>query len=165
MSFKRSDLRMTVEGLAREDVVTATPETSLQDLARAMFDRNVGSVVIVDDGEPVGIATDRDLTIELLAERGDVNLFDADIAIDEVTASDVMTTDPLTVTTEDELPRVLHQMSDAHARRIPVVDGDGRVAGILTLDDVVIHLAGESTHVSAQLDNVAEVIRSESPES
>lgn len=156
---------MTVQGIAREDVVTATPDSSIQEVARAMFDENVGSVVIVDDDEVVGIVTDRDLAVELLAVDGDANLFDHDVAVDEVTAANVMTADPLTVNTSDELPRVLHHMTEASARRIPVVDDEGHLAGILTLDDVVIHLAGESTHVSAQLDNVAGVIRTESPSS
>lgn len=164
MSRKRSDLPMTVQGLAKQDVVTAPPDASIEEVARAMFERNVGSVVIVDgEDQPTGIVTDRDLTIELLAEDGEVNLFASDVNIDDITATEVMTTEPLTVTTEDELPRVLHHMTDAHARRIPVVDPEGRLAGILTLDDVIIHLAGESTHVSAQLDNVAGIIRSESP--
>ena len=156
---------MAVQGIAREDVVTATLDSSIQEVAREMFDRNVGSVVIVEDDEVVGIVTDRDLAAQLLAEGGYVNLFDEGVAVDEVRAADVMTADPLTVNETDELPRVLHHMTEARARRIPVVDDEGHVAGILTLDDVVIHLAGESTHVSAQLDNVAGVIRSESPSS
>lgn len=164
MSGTRSDLPMRVQRIARDDVVTATPETALKEVARSMYDRSVGSVVIVDDGEVVGIVTDRDLTIELLAEGGDVDLFDPAVSIDEITAADLMTAGPLTVDEDAELPRVLHHMTDAHARRIPVVDEEGRVSGILTLDDVVVHLAGESTHVSAQLDNLAGVIRSESPD-
>ncbi|WP_436927704.1 CBS domain-containing protein [Halosimplex amylolyticum] len=74
-----------------------------------------------------------------------------------------MTAEPLVVAVDDELPRVLHHMAEAHARRIPVVD-DGSLAGKLALDDVVILLVGESAHVSAQLDNVAGVIRSASPQ-
>lgn len=154
---------MTIERLAREDVVSVGPDAFVREIAEAMFDRSVGSVVVVEDDEPVGIVTDRDLAVELLAEDGPVNLFEADVNIGEITAADVMTTDPLVVDTDDELPRVLHHMDEAHARRIPVVDDEGALVGILALDDVMVHLAGESTHVSAQLDNVASVIRSEFP--
>lgn len=154
---------MTVQGLAREDVVTAAPDTSIAEVVRTMVERNVGSVVIVEDDQPVGIVTDRDLALRLLGGDSDVNLFDSDVDREEITAADVMTPDPLTVETDDELPRVLHHMNEASARRIPVVDDNGGVTGILTLDDVVIHLAGESAHVSAQLDNVAGIVRSESP--
>ncbi|USZ70113.1 CBS domain-containing protein (plasmid) [Halorussus salilacus] len=163
MGSKRSDLPMRIEKLAREDVVTASQATTVRELAETMFDRSVGSVVIVESDEPVGIVTDRDLTVKLLAGEGDVNLFETERDLTEITAADVMTADPLVVNADDELPRVLHHMDQAHARRIPVVD-DGALVGILALDDVVIHLAGESAHVSAQLDNVASVIRSESPE-
>lgn len=154
---------MTVERLAKKDVVSVGPDAFVREIAEAMFDRSVGSVVVVEDDEPVGIVTDRDLAVELLAEDGPVNLFEADVNIGEITAADVMTTDPLVVDTDDELPRVLHHMDEAHARRIPVVDDEGALVGILALDDVMVHLAGESTHVSAQLDNVASVIRSEFP--
>ncbi len=164
MGSKRSDLPMRIEKLAREDVVSASPDTTVKELAETMFERSVGSVVIVENEEPVGIVTDRDLTVELLAGEGDVDLFETERELTEITAADVMTADPLVVNADDELPRVLHHMDEAHARRIPVVDDDGALVGILALDDVVIHLAGESAHVSAQLDNVASVIRSESPE-
>lgn len=164
MGSSRSDLPMNVRKLAREDVVSAGPDATVREIAETMFDRSVGSVVIVDDDEPVGIVTDRDLTVELLAEEGPVNLFETSVELAEITAADVMTADPLVVEVDDELPRVLHHMDEAHARRIPVVDGEGALVGILTLDDVTVHLAGESAHVTAQLDNVASVIRSESPD-
>ena len=160
---KRSDLPMQIEKLANEEVVTAGRDSPVRKIAELMFDHSVGSVVIVENDEPVGIVTDRDLAVELLAEDGPVNLFEPDVELADVTAEDVMTADPLVVDADDELPRVLHHMDEAHARRIPVVDDDGGLVGILALDDVVVHLAGESAHVSAQLDNVASVIRSESP--
>jgi|GEM_PF-164560 len=163
MESKRSDLPMRIEKLASEDVVTASPDTTVRELAETMFERSVGSIVVVENEEPVGIVTDRDLTVKLLAGEENVDLFETERDLIEITAADVMTADPLVVNADDELPRVLHHMDQAHARRIPVVD-DGTLVGILALGDVVIHLAGESTHVSAQLDNVASVIRSESPE-
>lgn len=165
MAIHRTDLRMKVEEFARSEVVTASPDAPVRDVARSMVDRSVGSVVIVEDGEPVGIVTDRDLAVRLLAEEGDETVFSGGRDPTDLTAADVMTVDPLVVAVGDELPRVLHHMNEAGARRVPVVDEDGSIAGIVTLDDVVIHLAGESTHVSAQLDNVAGVIRSESPPS
>jgi len=72
-----------------------------------------------------------------------------------------MTADPLTVSPDAEVPKVLHQMNEAAARHVPVVE-DETVVGIITLDDLVTHLAGESAHVSAQMDNLAGIIRSES---
>ena len=165
MAIHRTDLRMKVEEFARSDVVTASPDASIREVARAMVERTVGSVVIVEDDEPVGIVTDRDLAVRLLAEEGDETVVGGGRDPADLTAADVMTADPLVVAVGDELPRVLHHMNEAGARRVPVVDEDGSIAGIVALDDVVVHLAGESTHVSAQLDNVAGVIRPESPPS
>lgn len=79
-----------------------------------------------------------------------------------MTVRKLMTDDPLTVEADDHIQRVLRQMNEAKARRIPVVT-DGEVTGILTFDDLVVHLAGESTHVSVQLDALAEVVHAESP--
>lgn len=156
---------MQIETLAREDVVSAGPDATVRETAKTTFERSVGSVVIVENDEPVGIVTDRDLAVELLAGEGDINLFETDRDLAGITAADVMTVDPLVVNTDDELPRVLHHMDEAHARRIPVVGDDGTLVGILALDDVVIHLAGESAHISAQLDNIASTFAPSPPSS
>ena len=63
----RSDLPMRIEKLATEEVVTAGRESSVGEIAELMSDHSVGSVVIVENDEPVGIVTDRDLAVELLA--------------------------------------------------------------------------------------------------
>ena len=163
MGSNRSDLQMRVEQLVQKDIASAGRETPVRDIAETMFNRSVGSVVVVDDGTPVGIVTDRDLTVELLAEDGPVNLFETDVDLESITATDVMTADPLVVSVDDQLPHVLHHMDEAHARRIPVVNEEDELVGILTLDDVIVHLAGESAHVAAQLDNITSVIRSAFP--
>ena len=72
-----------------------------------------------------------------------------------------MTSDPLTVSSDAEVPRVLRQMNEAGARHVPVIEDD-RVVGMITLDDLITHLAGESAHVAAQMDSVAGIIREES---
>lgn len=127
-----------------------------------MFEESVGSVVIAEDGDLRGIVTDRDLTVELLAEDSDYNVFTGETDLSTATAADVMTTDPLTVEPDDEIPRVLDQMLDAIARRIPVVE-DGDVVGILTLDDLMVHLAGEHQRLAADTRAIANVIEEESP--
>jgi CBS domain-containing protein len=74
----------------------------------------------------------------------------------------VTTTDPLSVEGDAKIQRIPRTMNDAHVRRVPVVEDD-RVVGIVAFDDLVLHLAGECTHVSAQLDSLAEVVHAESP--
>lgn len=162
MSGERTDLGFTAEELAQKDVVTADPDSSVSDVARTMRDRNVGSTVVVENGKVVGIITDRDLTLSVLAEDTNLQLDRENAGGSEMTVREFMTEDPLTVAGDDHVQHVLRQMHEAKARRIPVVK-DGEVAGIITFDDMVVHLAGESTHVSAQLDALAEVVHAESP--
>jgi len=163
MTTERTDLGMTARKLARTDVVSVTPDTPITETAQTMLDRTVGSAVVTEDGELVGVVTDRDIAVEVVAEDGASSLSSDDVDLDSLTAEDVMTTDPQSVAADAKIQRVLRAMNDAQARRIPVVDDD-RVVGIVAFDDLVLHLAGECTHVSAQLDSLAEVVHAESPD-
>lgn len=137
---------MTLADLVRSDVVTAARTTTVVDLARAMRDENVGCVVITDEARPVGIVTDRDLALRVLAEGADPAT---------VTAEDVMSADPTVVTVETGLFELTETMEGRGVRRVPVVDDSG-LAGIVTLDDVTRLLADE-------LENLTDVIEAESP--
>lgn len=138
---------MPVSDVAREDVITATNDQSAGNLATVMREEAVGCVVIVDDDKPVGIVTDRDLVMEVLEPRHDPT---------EVTAGDVMTETPATLRLDHGVFEATEAMADASVRRMPVVDGNGDLAGIVALDDFVVLLARE-------LDNLAGVIEAESP--
>jgi CBS domain-containing protein len=137
---------MTLEDLIRTDVVTASPDTGVETLATKMHEENVGSVLIVEDDWPIGLVTDRDLAVRVLA-RGK--------APAEMTARDVMTGEPTTVPVETGLFELTERMEAAGVRRMPVVDGDDLV-GIITLDDVTRLLVRE-------LSNLEAVVAAESP--
>ena len=137
---------MTVRDLMRENVVTASRETPVKELATAMRDENVGSVVVVDDGAPVGLVTDRDITVRIAAGRLDV---------DEMTAESTMTENPVTVDVDTGIFELCNRMDEEGVRRMPVVDG-GDLAGIVTLDDLTVLLSGE-------LEKLAGVVEGESP--
>jgi len=108
-------------------VVTADPTTPVREVAALMRERNVGSVVLVRDGEPAGIVTDRDLAVSVLADgRGG-----EDRAIDHASAPVVTGTPEMDVADACAL-LVAHGI-----RRLPIVDADGkRLTGIVTLDDL-----------------------------
>lgn len=137
---------MTIHALARTDVVTVDPDATILEVATAMADNSVGSVVVTEGETPLGIVTDRDLAIDVLG-------MDADPA--EMTAREVMTEDLFTVDVDDGLFDVITWMREKNVRRVPVMDGDA-LAGIVTLDDFIVLLANE-------LGGLAEVIQSESP--
>ena len=137
---------MTVHDLARKDVVTTHRDQSAGNLATVMKEENVGSVIIEDDGRPVGIVTDRDLTLKVLEPRADPR---------EVTAEEIMTEDPTTVGIDDGVFEVTKTMFEAEVRRIPVVDDEGAIAGIITLDDFLVLFTDE-------LNGLAGVVEAES---
>lgn len=108
---------------------------------------SVGSVVVERDDEPVGIVTDRDLALKVLGPGLDP---------EETPAGDVMTEDVVTVDAEAGIFEVLTKMSDAAVRRIPAVDADGNLAGIVTFDDFVALLGRE-------LKKLGDIVEVESP--
>lgn len=137
---------MTVADLMREDVVTASRETPINEVATAMREETVGSVVIVEDDVPVGLVTDRDVAVRIAADRLDAG---------EMPAENVMTEDPVTVDVDTGVFELCATMGEEGVRRMPVVD-DGYLAGIVTLDDLSVLLTDE-------LGNLAGVIEAESP--
>ncbi|WP_458189145.1 CBS domain-containing protein [Haladaptatus sp. NG-WS-4] len=136
---------MSVSDIATTNVVTATQDATLSDVAATMADENVGCVPIVDGERPVGIVTDRQLALSL-ADDPDAS---------SRSVGDVMTRDPITIESSASTHELVEQMDDASIRRIPVVE-NGTLTGIVTLDDVLVTLADE-------LDEVADVVEEQSP--
>ncbi|WP_136601371.1 CBS domain-containing protein [Salinigranum halophilum] len=127
------------------DVVTASRTATVKDLAQLMLDEELGDVVIAEDDKPVGIVTDRDIALAV-ARYDDLT---------ELTAADVMTADPVTIHEDATAVDLPATMAEGFVRRIPVVDDDGTLVGIATLDDVVA-TTGE------MLKDVATVIEGQS---
>ena len=125
---------MPVEDLARSDVVTATEETAVSEIAQQMADETVGSVVIVDDQTPVGIVTDRDLALRCVAEESEIG---------DQTAGNVMSENLETIQQDAGFFEAVDVMSESGIRRLPVTDEDGDLVGILTTDDLTTLLADE----------------------
>jgi CBS domain-containing protein len=129
------------------DVVTASRDTSVVDLARTMRDEELGDLVIAEDDRPVGIVTDRDIALAV-AKYDDLS---------DLIAGDIMTPNPVTIHEDATAVDLPAKMAEGRVRRIPVVDDTGRLVGIATLDDVVA-TAGE------MLKDVATVIEWQSRE-
>jgi CBS domain-containing protein len=127
-----------------KDVVTIPGEATARDAADAMRARAVGSLVVLRDGGPVGIVTDRDLLERVIANGKDAG----------ATPTAEVMSQPLQVAgPEDPLDRIVKLMSAQGIRRVPVVR-DGELVGIVALDDVLAEVAEE-------LHDLAEGIRRE----
>jgi len=133
---------MAVGDLCKRDVDTAHYDESALDAARRMRDRQVGTLVVVDEGRPVGIVTDRDLAVRIVAAGLDPGT---------TRVSEVMTPSPTTVTEETEVATALGCMRTGRFRRVPVVGADGKLRGILALDDVLGVVATELAEVGPLL--------------
>jgi Predicted signal-transduction protein containing cAMP-binding and CBS domains len=131
---------MAVGELCRTEVITAAPGVSAAELARLMTDANVGSVIITtDDDRPVGIVTDRDLVVRVLAEHRDPK---------STIVEDIMTTELVLLEEGTGLYDAVRCARDEGVRRLPVVDSDGRLTGIITVDDIVRLLVREMSCVT-----------------
>lgn len=123
---------MRVGEYCNREVVVMTARHSVCDVAKTMRDLHVGDVVIVeqrgDAPVPVGIVTDRDLAIEVLAAGRDAA---------EVSVAQIMSTDLITAREDDDAMATLQRMRNAGVRRMPVVDAAGALVGIITVDDYI----------------------------
>jgi CBS domain-containing protein len=124
-----------VGNLCVQDVVTVQRDTSVAQAAALMRKHHIGAVVMVDERAgarvPAGILTDRDITIEVVAAWLDA----AALTVGEIVQRPVAT-----VTPETPCAEVVRQMSLNGVRRLPIVSADGSLAGIVSLDDVLIEL-------------------------
>jgi signal-transduction protein with cAMP-binding, CBS, and nucleotidyltransferase domain len=147
---------MSVGQIARDgdEVVSANKGARIQRVAQLMKDNSVGSVVIEDDDEPVGIVTDRDLTLHVLANNKNP---------ETLIAADVMSDDLITVSSEDNVFTLCAQMRQHHIRRVPVVDDDGTIAGFTALDDIIVCLEDEIDKIEQISNDLAGVIEAASP--
>ncbi len=131
---------MTAGEVCNRKVVIAHRDDSIADAARRIRDFHVGTLVVVEEpGEarrhPVGILTDRDIVVRVLAENGR--------HLEALHVGDVMTRDLVTSREDENLLDALKKMRSFGIRRLPVVNAQGGLEGIVTFDDLVDLVAGE----------------------
>jgi CBS domain-containing protein len=117
------------------DLMTDSPKTvsadqSVVDASRAMRDDDVGLVPVVEGERLVGTVTDRDIAIRVVAEERDPR---------STTVRDIASTDLVTVDPDQDLDEALRLMAEHQVRRLPVVEEDGKLVGIVAQADVARH--------------------------
>lgn len=129
---------MSIGEFCTRKVIVAEKDTGIVALAQLMRKHHVGNVVVVtkhvDRMVPVGIVTDRDIVVELVAEEVD---------LESVSTGDVMSTELITAKQKEGLWNTLQLMRSQGIRRLPVVNEEGFLEGILTVDDLIELLADE----------------------
>lgn len=142
---------MNVGEVCQRNIITVRDFDELTSAARLMREKHVGYLVVVEPAfaegtfKPMGVLTDRDIVVAVLAPDADVRA---------LRVGDVMTRQPVVVEESDGVGSALQQMRKIGVRRVPVVDSHGALAGVLSLDDIIAALVEE-------LQDVAGSIRSE----
>jgi CBS domain-containing protein len=131
---------MKVKDLMTTDVTTCTPDTTVAEAAHLMWEGDCGILPVVDDGELVGVVTDRDMYIALATQNARAS---------RVRVGAVATTKLVTCAPEDDVQAALATMRHARVRRLPVVGFGGTVLGILSMNDILL-AAGAGKGVASE---------------
>ena len=117
----------------KKEVATVEPDATIRKVAYIMRDRGVGAVVVVDKGKPVGIVTDRDIALAVAVDERD-----PDTEVREITPSEL-----ITIGENEGIFNATQYVFGYQVRRLPIVDSDGKLVGIVTMDDLLALLARE----------------------
>lgn len=130
---------MKVRDFCSRTVAVIEPGASLREAALLMRDAHVGALVVTERKvgvtRPVGMITDRDIVVAVVAVPG--------ARPEGIRVGDVMAAQPLVARDDQGLAETVKAMGEGGVRRLPVVSADGALFGIVTLDDVLRVLAGE----------------------
>ena len=135
---------MKVSDVMTAQVITATPETSVRKVAKMMGEIDSGVMPVVEEERVVGVVTDRDIVLRVVAEGGDL-----DQPIRAVMSDDVQS-----CSAEDTLADATAKMGAHQVRRLVVLNDAGRLAGILSLGDVAVDYGAKQ--VGRTLEEISE---------
>lgn len=129
---------MNIGTLCSHYLITTSTGAPLSEVARLMRESHVGAVVVTDGGidhpRVVGIITDRDIVRSQLGRTADLS---------SLSAGEVMTRDPLVFPEEESIDGAIAHLRARGVRRAPVVRADGAPVGLISVDDLLRHLAGK----------------------
>ncbi len=134
---------MRIGEICTTSTIYCTRDDSVQDAALKMRQHHVGDLVVIDQPDdeklPVGILTDRDIVVSVIA-----------LALDPASllVGDIMSDDLDTCSLDDDVYETIERMHHRGVRRMPVVDGDGRLSGIVSADDLLGFLAEEMSELA-----------------
>ena len=134
---------MTAGEYCNREIIVTQQDTSVTEAALLMRQHHVGDLVVVEKREgktlPIGIITDRDLVIEVIAQKIDP---------DSLSVKDIMSSGLITVDEKETLLNVLEVMHKKSVRRIVIVDDEGVLQGLLSADDAIELIAEAMNHLT-----------------
>lgn len=142
---------MKVLDIMTHTAICCGPETNVAAAVEMMWNRNCGMLPVVDaDGKLAGIVTDRDICVAL----GTRNQLAGSVPVRDVATKNVYACGP-----DEEIHVALQTMAENKVHRLPVVDQEGRVQGVLSMDDILVHADMNKWEACSELSS-EEVIRS-----
>ena len=133
MAKSVSTARMRCRDIMTSEPKTATRDMTLQQVAEMMRDGDMGSIPVVEGGKLVGIVTDRDIVVRSIAAGKNASS----------PVSEAMTTEIFSVKPDDFAFEAIRLMGDKQVRRIPVVNENGDLAGIIAMADIALEMEDE----------------------
>jgi CBS domain-containing protein len=125
---------MNVSEIMANVVQKLPPDASLMSAARLMRDYDIGCVLVFEDQQVLGIVTDRDLAVRATTQTG---------GIGKVSVGEVMSRNPVCCRIDDTIKQAASIMGAHQVRRLPVLDFEGRLAGIVSVGDICNHAAAD----------------------
>jgi len=139
--------RIKCREIMTKNVSTATSDATLQDVSRLLRDGDIGILPIVekDTDKLVGLVTDRDIVVRAVADGKSVT---------ETSVGDVMTTDLFSAKPDDFAFEAIRTMGDKQVRRVPIVDDEGVLQGIVSLADIALEME-DQLEVAEALEEIS----------
>lgn len=131
---------MIIKDIMSKDVIVVEPTVMLSDVAKKMKDHDCGSILVASDDRLLGVVTDRDMALRSIAESLDPS---------KTTAEKVMTKEVLYCRDSDDIASVAENMTRNKVRRLPVLDANKRLVGIVSLGDIAANGNDEKISGSA----------------
>ncbi len=132
-----------VGAICTKPAVTVSPEATIHEAAHRMWSRKVGALVVTDEaGTPVGILTDRDIVVRVVAAGKDPA---------KVQVGRIARRAPAVIREDQGILDATKILSRRGVRRLPVVGADGKLVGLVALDDLLMILGSEMSHIAAAL--------------
>lgn len=135
-----------VSDVMTRDVRTLRPSDSVVDAARCMDELNVGVIPVCEGDKLVGMVTDRDIVVRGVAQKGEIG---------SMKLADVMSGHVRCAKPDDDVDQVLSEMAEAQIRRLPVVDGNQRLVGIVSLGDIAAKNPDDEVDVAMSLGDIS----------
>ncbi len=132
---------MPVKELIKRKVVVIEPDDPVKLAAKRMEDKMVGSLVVIDGDRPVGIITDRDIALRVVGKE----------KIPDTPVREVMTKDPITIREDASFFELTKTFREAAVRRLIVVNKEGKLVGLISIDDVMELLTTEFANLIAAI--------------